>query len=281
MAGGVKESGSGTQPEAPAGLRASSALIPLQRGGSKTPLFIVHGVDGDVVHFQTLVSHLEPDQSVYGIKSQALLGERNALTRVEEMAAYYLKDIRRIHGPGPYHFLGFSFGGFVAFEMAQQLHARGEPLGLLAMLDTRRMVFHGEPLEERVDRGKKRITSHLTNLLGSEGAGYAAKKLRDRSLRMIYTFLERIQRPIPPFLQSAYDINWFAAVTYTPRPFPGTVLLLETSESVDEARSSSDLWHRLANVVEVREIPGAHEDFLKEPHVRLLAREVTNCLRSG
>ena len=105
--------------------RNPSSIVPLRREGGKEPLFLIHGVDGMVARFQALVRYLEPDQPAYAIQSQALFPELTALTRVEDMARYYVPEVRSVQPQGPYHFLGYSFGGLVAFEMARQLHSFG------------------------------------------------------------------------------------------------------------------------------------------------------------
>lgn len=258
--------------------RRESSVVPLHPEGRKEPLFLVHGVDGRVSNFEQLAAHLEPDQPVYGIQSQALLGDRMALTRVEELAAYYLKDVHAACPQGPYHLLGFSYGALVAFEMARQLDATGEPVGMLGMLDNREMSplrlrgnSHGED-------GRKRrwITSHLARLLSSQGFSYAKEKVQGRGLRIIYTVLDRFGRPIPQPLRRAYDINWFAAVRYVPQRFGCRVTLFQPAGARGQAL---DQWKAMAgNGLDIREIPGTHENLLAEPHVRLLARQITESL---
>jgi len=262
----------------------SSSVVALRGEGEKEPLFLIHGVDGSIGRFQELVRCLEPDQPAYGIQSQALLPDRTALTKVEDMARYYLSEVRAVQPRGPYHFLGYSFGGLVAFEMARQLHCFGDRIGLLGMLDTRRMapltVLGGsEQQENRLGRGWSYAAFHLKRVLSTTGLQYAKEKVRARGLRTAYTLLDSVHLPIPRFLQSAADINWFAAVHYAPQFFPGRVTVFQAMESPDDARHSYDRWARLAGEgVEVREISGHHEDVLVEPHVRLLAGEVSHCL---
>lgn len=264
--------------------RNPSSIVPIRREGGKVPLFLIHGVDGSVARFQDFVRHLEPDQPAYGIQSQALLPGQTALTRVEDMARYYLPEVRAVQPHGPYHFLGYSFGGLVAFEMARQLHSLKDRIGLLGMLDTRRMaspsiVDGSEPQKKKLGRAWSYVSSHVKRALSPAGLGYAREKVRARSLRTAYTLLDSIGRPIPQFLQNAYDINWFAAVRYVPQFFPGRVTVFLAIESPDDSPRSDDRWARLAGEgVEIREISGGHEDVLTEPSVRLLAREVTDCL---
>jgi len=264
--------------------RNPSSIVPIRREGGKEPLFLIHGVDGSVDRFQDFVRYLEPDQPAYAIQSQALLQEQTALTRVEDMARYYLPEVRAVQPHGPYHFMGYSFGGLIAFEMARQLHSLGERTGLLGMLDTRRMapltILGGsEPPKNRFGRVWSYVSSHVKQVLSPTGLRYTREKVRARWLRTAYTLLDSIGRPVPQFLQSASDINWFAAVRYAPQFFPGGVTVFRAIESPGDALRSNDPWARLAGEgVEIREISGGHEDILEEPYARLLAREVTDCL---
>jgi thioesterase domain-containing protein len=267
-----------------ASARSPSSIVPIRRDGAKEPLFLIHGVDGTVARFESLVSYLEPDQPAYGIQSQALLPEQTALTRVEEMARYYLAEVRAVQPQGPYHFLGYSFGGLIAFEIARQLSSSGDRTGLVGMLDTRKMaplpiIAAPEQPGNRLDWGRSFATRHVKRVLGPNGLKYASGKVRARWLRTAYTLLDAIGRPIPHVLKSASDINWFAAVRYTPQFFPGKVTLFQAMESPADARRGHDRWAHVAGEgVEIREISGRHEDILAEPHVQVLARKVSDCL---
>jgi thioesterase domain-containing protein len=119
----------------------------------------------------------------------------------------------------------------------------------------------------------------MKRTLSPTGLQYAREKVRGRWLRTAYTLLDAIGRPIPHFLRNAYDINWFAAVRYAPQFFPGRVTLFQAMESPDETRRSYEQWAQLTGEgVEIREISGGHEDVLTEPYVRVLGREITDCL---
>lgn len=282
-------------PELAAGLksvgpdpRKPPAVVPLRRSGAKPPLFLFHGADGQLGHFYDLARYLDQDQPVYGIVSQAILGERVALTRVEQLASYYLDQIRRVQPAGPYHLLGFSFGGYVAFEAAKQLCSRGEEIGMLGMIDTLPMRAGMLPpeMDGNPERSGKpgngvlnRIAFHAKRMLRSGGLSYLRYKMRARGLRTVYSCLDAAGLPIPAFLRNPDDINWLAAVRYIPKPFSGRITLFVAAPSLARAHASYELWSGLTDRnVELHEIPGRHEDILDEPQVRSLATEITNCL---
>jgi acetoacetyl-CoA synthetase len=115
---------------------ASSPILLQVRAGEGTPIFLAHSVSGSVMECLTLVNALHSRRPVYGLQAHGLDGEQPMHRRVEDMAASYVEQMRRVQPSGPYAIAGFSFGGLVAFEIAQQLSRAGERIELLCLLDT-------------------------------------------------------------------------------------------------------------------------------------------------
>lgn len=113
-----------------------SSLVPLQPLGSKPPIFFVHGQGGEVYGFLGLAQRLAPDQPAYGLQAVGSDGKSARHITVEDMAAHYVQEIRSFQPEGPYYLGGYSMGGLIAFEVAQQLQRRGQRVALLALLDT-------------------------------------------------------------------------------------------------------------------------------------------------
>lgn len=115
---------------------AFAILLPIQPNGTRPPLFCVHPVSGLSWLYRNLVNHLDTDQPVYGLQARGLNGVPPLADTIDAMASDYIKQIRRIQPDGPYHLLGWSFGGNVAHSMAAQLEQQGEKVALLALLDS-------------------------------------------------------------------------------------------------------------------------------------------------
>lgn len=113
-----------------------SPVVVIQQGRNTIPLFCLHGAGGNVLLYRDLAIQLGPSQTVYGLQSQGMDGLRPILGRIEDMAALYVKAIRRTHPDGPYMLLGYCMGGSLALEISQQLRAQGQEVALLAMLET-------------------------------------------------------------------------------------------------------------------------------------------------
>jgi len=248
-------------------------------------LFIVHGVGGNVLGFYSLARCLDPDQPVYGIQAQALLPGREAVLGLEQMAAQYVADMRAVRPAGPYHLLGFSFGGLVAYEIARQLHAQGAEVGLLAMLDTRQPEWmRGVPVRGHV----------VHQMLYRLYLLYLRTHRRNGRLRYLWRrFCERLQRvnymyvaskgegKVASAVRNVREINYVAGISYKVRPYPGNVTLFRAEEDPLEQPLPEDLgWRQFAlGGVEILKLPGDHGQVLSQPGLDVLAGILTELLR--
>ncbi|MFF4389206.1 amino acid adenylation domain-containing protein [Streptomyces sp. NPDC001552] len=114
---------------------ALRVLMPLRERGTAAPLFCFHPASGFAWQYTGLLRHLDADRPVYGLQSPGLAGEQPEVADVAALAELYLKEIRTVQPQGPYHFLGYSFGGTVAQTLAALLQERGEEVAFLGLLD--------------------------------------------------------------------------------------------------------------------------------------------------
>src|SRR5262249_30222414 len=116
---------------AAAGITAAQSLVPLRTSGTDLPLFLVTSRYLSVMFYRHLVNHLKSDPPVYGLQPPPLDGKHSIPRTVESMAAEYITEIRRVQPHGPYFLAGYSFGGKVSFEIAQQLVHQDERISFL------------------------------------------------------------------------------------------------------------------------------------------------------
>ncbi len=100
-------------------------IVPIQPKGSKLPLFGIHLMGRGFDFYRPLANHLGEDQPLYGLTSQMLDDEETFSNEVAALADHYIQNLQTLQPNGPYRLVGTSFGGVVAFEMAQRLHAQG------------------------------------------------------------------------------------------------------------------------------------------------------------
>jgi thioesterase domain-containing protein len=274
----------------------ATTLVPIQPVGTKPPLYIVHGAGGNVVNFYSLTTRIGADQPVYGVQAQALEANKPALCRMEEMAAHYLKEIRCVQPKGPYHLLGYSFGGIVALEMAQQLQAQGETIGMLGMLDTRAREHMGaKPNEAPAGGGGSvgksagnstkpgRLTGYFRRNMGHGSSkawlGFFAKDLKERRIRYVTALSAKMFSKIPAFLKDTFEINTYAARNYKMKPFRGRLTLFRASKHAEIGIPSDNGWSPIFQEgIEIHEIPGDHWQVLSEPGIDVLAKSIRDCL---
>ena len=239
-----------------------SSLVAIQPEGSKPPFFCVHGVGGNVVGFNELARHMKPDYPFYGLQSQGLDGKNPCHTRIEDMAAHYLDEIRTVQPEGPYQLGGFSLGGLVAYEMACQLRARGEDVSLLVLFDT----YASNP--------KPANQSLLDLLLHPTWA-----QLRQLPLALRKKIRRTIlARRLPEALKKVMRTNARAAEQYGLRPYRGKATLLRAGDTWRVSEDPYAKWGQLLDELETIQIPGAHMDMLREPHVNRLAELLKSCI---
>ncbi|WP_293118322.1 non-ribosomal peptide synthetase [Moorena sp. SIO4G3] len=143
--------------------QSSSPLVAINKVGNLPAFFCVHPVGGNVLCYAQLARYLGDNQPFYGLQSPGLFGESEPLTGIEDMASCYIEALQTIQPVGPYYLGGWSLGGIIAWEMAQQLSAAGEDVALLALIDSYSPVAIDRP--EQVDQ--QMMASSLAKDLGS------------------------------------------------------------------------------------------------------------------
>src|SRR5262249_11434243 len=115
-----------------------NVMLPLRKTRETTerPLFCIHPIIGVSMGFSSLLRFLDPAIPVFGLQSRGLEGAADLPDSIEEIAADYLEEIRRIQPKGPYRLLGRSLGGLIGHSIAQQMRSQGFEVELLAMIDT-------------------------------------------------------------------------------------------------------------------------------------------------
>ncbi len=256
---------------------AYSCIVPIRNGGNKTPLFLIHGAGGNVLGFESLAKCLDPDRPIYAMQSQALDRKGPGLVRAEDQASLYVRELRSRQPHGPYCLLGYSLGGIVAFEMAQQLSAAGERVALLGILDL--LLNRRLPMRKRILRFLQVAKGDLAITFGEKGGfAFLIRRIRAKAVRIAYRLFSAAGRPAPHSLGTAFDINWFAAVKYEPRAYPGRLILFRTNDEASQWDEELG-WGGLASEgIEIHKLPGNHIEVFQGANVGILAELVEKCM---
>ncbi|WP_330249609.1 amino acid adenylation domain-containing protein [Nocardia sp. NBC_00565] len=131
---------------APSGL-GIDVLLPIRRGGTDPALFCIHSSSGMSWSYLGFAERLRPGRPIYGLQAPDLSGREPSARSIEEFADRYIREIRAVQPTGPYHLLGWSFGGLIVHAMAAKLKAAGESVGVVALLDTDTADIDGDSIE--------------------------------------------------------------------------------------------------------------------------------------
>ncbi|MBF6171852.1 non-ribosomal peptide synthetase [Nocardia blacklockiae] len=131
---------------APAGL-GLDVVLPIRTGGDRPALFCVHPSSGIAWTYLGFAEQLRPGRPIYGLQAPDLSGEPSARS-IEEFAERYVREIRRLQPEGPYHLLGWSFGGLIAHAVAARLEQSGARVGVVALLDADTADIDGDSIDE-------------------------------------------------------------------------------------------------------------------------------------
>ena len=264
-------------------------VVSLRNGRGKPLLFCLQGV----WRYQEMVQQLEPDQSVYAvflpeevelIKSGQYDPVNSVFSSIPSLASRYLESIRAVQPEGPYYLSGFSFGGLIAFEVAQQLRAEGAEVALVAMFDS--MMMRKIPL-------RRRLQCHR-DLFLEQGISYLTGKLRYRLNKLTRKTGPLTLRPNEDQLSGGNgntamniaeredlidEVSERAARSYKPRSFSGRLLLFRAEDQSFFSEESADLgWSPFAPNLEIYHVPGDHAGIMKGSSAALVARKIqTTC----
>ena len=264
----------------------SSSLVAIQPDGTRRPLFLIHPAGGHVFPYVHLANCLGPDQPCYGLQARGLEEGQEPHEQIEEMAAYYINAMRTVQAEGPYLLGGWSMGGVVAFEMAQQLYAQGQRAALLALLDTRIPTADEEFADEDFE------VTLLVDFVHYFGLSLDPRDSLARLPKheLLERVLEHAKRaglmPLDievsqaqPFIELC-KADFRATRNYVLHHYPGRITLFKAAQEL--ARTSSDPtlgWSEwAAGGADVHIVPGNHATMVYKPHVEFLADKLRACL---
>lgn len=277
-----------------ASAQAWSPIRPLQANGSRPPLFIVHGLAGGTYDCHPLVSHLGDNQPVFGLDQSP-----EPPSSIEAMAKSLVDGLRTVQRKGPYHLLGFCFGGIVAYEVARQLVEQGDTVSVVGMFDP--------PAPGRFPRlrGKEAVVwpgVAGSALAGAHGylmweAARTPRKTWGRVRGKIALWRHRLRRRMrmtdhrisdywvsefQPRCQAIVRHNVTALLSYTPKPYPARLVLFLSREQRFMHGATAWRWRKLAAAgATLIRVPGTHDTMIEQRYAGAIAKQLEDQLRAA
>jgi amino acid adenylation domain-containing protein len=266
-------------------------LVPMKKTGTRPPFFCIHSGSGSTLFMQRLAAKMDAEQPFYAVEPEGMDGREFQHTTLEQIAAFYLSEIRKIHPRGPYCVGGYCFGGTVAYEMAQQLLRQGQPAALLVQFNAE-LLFHRKVparLKPKAPASplRKRLATFLKNppralyRVSAVRIPAKLKKLKGKFAPTFYRIWFKLGLRLPPRMRTLYIARtlYNAERNYVPKSYPGVVVMFHGSDYGDDPNLG---WDGLAGRIEHHIIgessQPAGRDLMKEPLVGQTARELCDCL---
>jgi len=285
---GVLAEGSGASPELP------TCLIRAAAGGSKPPLFMVHGGKGFAFFRPAFAEIIGEERPVYlfqapGLDGRTPLESVDEAVTVEQIAAVYADAIRSVQPAGPYHIAAICAGSFIAVEMCKHLEQAGQSIGRLILLDPTPMPPRIKPpmkMKQKKQRAAKKasklgLAARIAGLLRGAGKGdvraeeldpakMPQKKL-DEHRDMIERRVEQMEE-VPPHQRSytaermlKISLQFRAALYHhAPRPYSGSATLLVSSIRAEETLAATAFWPNNLSSMQYTVLGSNHNDVFNE-----------------
>jgi aspartate racemase len=260
----------------------SLSLVEIQPKGSVPPLFLFEGVS----IYHPLIPYLGRERPIYALITLVKDRMNGPLNQVEAIADYYINELVKVQPEGPYYLCGLSFGGIVAFEVAQKLAAKGQEIGLLVMFDPI-LPSACKPLPIQ-----QRLRFH-TQKIAKQGIGYIVRSvvykimtLTDPMTMPARKTIGRYLKPKEPTESMSYTTDYWmtdkiiqqAERAYVPKPYAGKVVMFRALDSEDGKSVSLDPdlgWKPyLKDGLTIYDVPGDHVGILQEPNVGAIGNRI-------
>ncbi|WP_316838938.1 amino acid adenylation domain-containing protein [Pedobacter gandavensis] len=273
-------------------LKKSQSLIPIKTSGSNMPLYIIHGDGLYVLSFKDLAKYVDAEQPLYGLQPADLNGADQQVETLSDIAGHYVNEIIEHNPNGPYAIAGYSFGGYVAIEMARQFASLGKELKMLGIFDTdAENVFYAKSWRVNLPRKIKRQFPKMIWIFKSfikdplSTLNYQFNLFLRRTNNLMYKFglrkdpkKEGVFSQINMINQKQHE----AFKAYHIEPFNNIVYLFKAKKRVyyvDDIKSLS--WNKYAlKGVKVFDVPGDHATMLHDPNAQEFGIKLQEALNS-
>ncbi|WP_319419097.1 amino acid adenylation domain-containing protein [Pleurocapsa sp. FMAR1] len=261
----------------------SKCLVPIKQGNSKPILFAIHNLGYGLEFYRPMAKYLDADISIYGLSSSfSNEPDKPHIRDIANLASYYADNIQKVQPQGPYYLMGVSFGGTIAYEIAQHLVSQGHEVRFLGLLDShcpnKGSAYQNPPLKDRIYRHANKIRTI--------GASYILDRIKwrinsttDHVRYNLYkidwvreNFVDKTSRgfALSEYIQQTKD-HQKVNEGYTMQPYPGSVVLFRAAEDRDPKLEWQNFAQGGLNIIDV---PGNHLGILQEPNVQVLAEKI-------
>ncbi|MFI1997039.1 alpha/beta fold hydrolase, partial [Actinoplanes sp. NPDC020271] len=234
-------------------------LLPIRTDGGQEPIFCIHPAGGLSWCYRPLTRFVPAGVPLYGLQAAGLDDAGQPAGSIEEMAAAYVDLIRSVQPTGPYHLLGFSFGGIPAHEIAVQLTAAGESVAELVILDAFPTTPSGPPAPVEEDEGEGEGEGEIIVMDVEASLRRAAARVREEVGDLLGGVSDEEVRHIAEVFRNNSKLRQ----AHRLKVFGGDLLLISAGVRKEGRNPDGTLWRPYVRgeITEV-ELPCAHSDMM-------------------
>lgn len=279
--------------------QANRSLVTIRRGtGARQPLFFVHDGLGETLLYRSLAHQLDAGPTVYGLQPAQRADGSYIHSRIADMAAAHLRQVRAVQPHGPYFLAGLCAGGVIAMEMAWQLQVAGETVAFVGILDAADVRAAEIPWRGAKHRWQRIVGAveragglrRAAPLLLSKAFNYLAYQLgsrlaRRRHAREVDRLRERGLDRVEDQGQTLAFLPMYEVAHRQHEPqgrLTGVQVALYRATKGDGSGPDEayvDIYSdplmgwqaRVDGLIACVDVPGGHTSLLQEPHVKALA----------
>ena len=253
-------------------------LVVLKPGDGSPPVFIIHGLGGNVAGLLPMTRRMNYPGAVIGIQAHGLARKDPPHATVEAMAAEYLTEIKARQPNGPYNLCGYSFGGLVAFEIARRLQESGDDVALVGLFDTMMSPLRW-PLRSWLSIVRERVARFAASVFAAPIQTWpaVARKMGCSAGAKLRGFL----KSAPPRVLKVKANALIASARYRPGFYPGELTLFTPAEREPGLPSLQSIWRKHSGSLSIVETAGDHWTMLSPPNAESTAACLTHCLLAG
>lgn len=258
--------------------------IQMNSGDQACPVFLIHGLGGNILEFFDFVRSLETPRAIYGLQARGTDGAEAPCSSIEEMAHFHAEAIKALQPRGPYILVGYSLGGLVALEMARYFSEIGDNVSLLVMIDSY-PALQFAPLGQRLgvySRKFRHYASRLIRLAINNRIPHVSRR-SDQSQNALQADVGHAEFPAPvgiaftPAMRLVQEGAMNALKYYKPRPYPGRIRFVQAASALHFPEDPEKVWSKFVGQFEVETVLGDHHELLTT-HFQSLANVISRYL---
>jgi thioesterase domain-containing protein/aryl carrier-like protein len=238
-------------------------VLRMRPTGDRAPVFCLHSGVGFSLPYIGLAPHIGAEHPIYGIQAPSITELAAPPETLAQLASDYIGRIKEIRPEGPYHLLGWSFGGILAHEIAARLEAAGDRVGVLANLDAY------PPSRHDLDGDEQAMLRWVLDLVGHDGAEFVGRDLTPQDIAEVVRqdgnpLAELGEERVLAMIDVMKVHSRFSS-EYAPSRFGGKMLLFAATADIAEEDlvERAALWTpHTAGDVEIHRLPGTHDHMM-------------------